>query len=407
MNLHVATSTARLSVRQLLAHKSRLALTITAVTLGVAFVSGALVLSDTMSKAFDQLFGSVAEGSDLTIRARTYGPGSAPHTANQARPIDDSVISAVRSLPGVDAAEGSVTGYALVLDKAGQQVGTGDNGTLGTSLHTDRTLGTEIRIRAGHKPRGPREVVLDVATAAKAGYQPGDTVRLVLESGPASFTLAGTVHVGTAGSSSLAGATLAAFDLPTAQHLLGRDGHIDQVEVRADSGVDVDALRDRLNAALPAGVEAVTSTQVAGESAAAVRANLSMFTTILVAFAAVSLLVGAFVIWNTFSVLVAQRRREIALMRAVGATRRQILAGLVGEAAGIGITSALLGLLAGAGVAVGLLTLLEASGVDMPPTSPVVAARTVAVALAVGVVITVAAAVVPAAAATGSLRSRR
>ncbi|MGZ4609317.1 MAG: ABC transporter permease [Actinomycetes bacterium] len=397
------SATVRLSLRQLLAHKARLALTVTAVTLGVAFVSGAFVLSDTMNTAFDQLFGSAAQGSDLTVRARMHGTADDAHGAAMGgmthRPIADTVVTTVRDLPGVQTAEGTVTGYALVLDKEGKPVAS-DAGTLGSSLHTDHDLGTPYTVRSGYAPHGPHQVALDAATARKAGYRPGDTVRLVLESGKATFTLAGTVHVGTGQGSTLGGATMAAFDLPTAQHVLGRDGKVDKVDIRADRGVDIDELRDRVSAALPAGVEAVTTAQVTGESAKAVRDNLSMFTTILVAFAAVSLLVGAFVIWNTFSVLVAQRRREVALMRAVGATRRQVLTGLVAEATGIGLASSLLGLATGAGVAVGLLAVLQATGVDLPSTHPVISGRTVLVALTVGLVVTIAAALVPAAAAT-------
>jgi putative ABC transport system permease protein len=396
----MATTTLRLSMRQLLAHKARLALTVSAVTRGVAFVSGAFVLSDTMNKAFDQLFGSAAQGSDLTVRARMHGaPDSGMAGMGQHRPVADTVVATVRHQPGVETAEGSVSGYALVLDTHSKPVAS-DAGSIGSSLHTDRDLGTPYTVRTGHAPHGPHQVALDAATARKAGYRTGDTVHLVLESGRASFTLAGTIHVGTGQGSTLGGATMAAFDLRTAQHVLGRDGKVDKVDIRADRGVDVDELRDRVAAALPTGVEAVTTAQVTGESAKAVRDSLSMFTTILVAFAAVSLLVGAFVIWNTFAVLVAQRRREVALMRAVGATRRQVLTGLVTEATGIGLVSSLLGLATGAGAAVGLLAVLEAGGVDMPSTHPVISIRTVVVALAVGLVVTVIAAAAPAAAAT-------
>jgi len=385
-----------LSLRNLLAHRTRLALTVTAVTLGVAFVCGAFVLSDTTGAAFDRLFGDVAHGSDLTIRSHTHTGAAA--TAGQGRPMDASVLGAVSTVEGVDAAEGTVTGYTLVLDRHGRTVD-GKAG-IGTNLHTDATLGTEYQLRAGHLPHGPGEVALDSDTAAKAGYRPGESVRLVLESGPASFTLAGTVHIGPREGSTLAGTTMAAFDLPTAQHVLGRDAKLDQIDVRAQAGLDPLILRARISPVLPASAEAVTSQQVADESKKLVRGNLKMFTTVLVGFAAVSLLVGAFVIFNTFSVLVAQRRREVALMRAVGATRGQVLRGLVTEAAAIGAFSSLLGLAGGAGLSIGLLQLLGAMGVDLPTTSPVIAARTVVVAIAIGLLVTVAAAVVPALAAT-------
>ena len=394
----------RLSLRQLAAHRARLALTISAVTLGVAFVSGSFVLSDTMSRAFDQLFSSTADGSDLTVRARTHvpegaGDAEAMGAAMAHRPVAESLVATIRGLQGVESAEGAVNGYALVLDRTGHAV-TSDAGTLGASLHIDPTLGSPYTVRSGHLPHGSHEVVLDAATAARAGYATGDTVSILTETGRDSFTLTGTIHVGSSQGSTLAGATLAGFDLPTAQRLLGRPGKVDQIDLRAAADVDPGVLRDDVAAVLPTDVEAVTSAQITGESARAVRKNLSMFTTILVAFAAVSLLVGAFVIWNTFSVLVAQRRREVALLRAVGATRRQVLLGLLAEALGIGLVASFLGLLSGTGVALGLLAVLRASGVDMPTTTPAISARTVAVALAVGVVMTVVAATLPAVAAT-------
>jgi len=327
-----------LSFRNLLAHKVRLALTVTAVTLGVAFVSGAFVLSDTMGKAFDQLFGDVAAGSDVTVRARAHG--ATGHAPASARPIDESFVATVTDVPGVELAEGSVTGYTLVLDGQRKPLRGGDGGSLGGSLHSDPTLGNPYSVRSGRAPRGPGEIALDVATAAKAGYRPGDRVHVMLESGPATFTLAGTLHFGTSDGSTLAGASMAAFDLPTAQHVLGREGMVDQIDVRAEDGTDPAEVRDRIASALPGGVEAVSSTDVAAAQSRAVRDNLGMFTAILVGFAAVSLVVGAFVIWNTFNVLVVQRRREVALMRAVGATRRQVVSGLVGEAALVGLASA-------------------------------------------------------------------
>ena len=384
------------SVRSLLAHKLRLALTIAAVTLGVAFVSGSFVLSDTMGKAFDQLFGGLAKGTDVTVRAHSLDADA--QAQGQSRPLDESIVDVVRGVPGVAVAEGSVSGYALILDKRGKAIDPGGAPTLGGGMHADRDLAGDFSIRTGRAPAGPDEVALDAATAKKAGYRVGDRVKVVFESGTGEFTVTGIVGFGT--TDSLAGATMATFETRTAQRLLDRTGKVDSVDVRAAAGVTAEQLRDRIGAELPSGVEAVTSAQVSAESSKSVRDGLGMFTTILLAFAAVSLLVGSFVIWNTFSVLVAQRRRDVALLRAVGATRRQVLGGVIAEAAIIGFVAAALGLFGGVGLAAGLRAMLGAIGVEMPTTSAVITGRTVMAALAVGLVVTVVAALVPAGAAT-------
>jgi putative ABC transport system permease protein len=384
------------SLRSLLAHKLRLLLTVTAVTVGVAFVSGTFVLSDTMGKAFDELYAGLTKGTDVSVRAASAYQDI--NTQGQQRPLDEALVGQVRAVPGVAVAEGGVTGFALVLDSHGEPVQPGGAPTLGSSMTTDERLAGDFSLRAGVVPSGPHEVALDALTARKAGYDVGDTARIVFQDGPASFTVTGIVGFGD--TDSLAGATLAAFDLRTAQDRLDKVGKVDQVDVVGDGTVSPAELRDRIAQRLPDGVEALTGEQVADESSDAIRDGLAIFTKILLVFAAVSLLVGSFVIWNTFNVLVAQRRRETALLRAVGATRRQVLGGIVFEALVIGLVSAGLGLLAGIGLAAGIRGLLAAIGIEVPTTSPAVEPRTVVASLVVGVVVTLVAAVVPALAAT-------
>ncbi len=384
------------SLRALLAHKLRLFLTITAVTVGVAFVSGTFVLSDTMGKAFDELYAGLTKGIDVTVQARpAYRDVS---TEGQTRPLDESLVRTVASTPGVTAAQGGVTGFALILDKAGKPIQPGGAPTLGVSVGTDPRLAGDFSFRSGHAPRGPHEVVVDAATARKAGFRVGDPVRVVFQDGTASFRLVGVVGFGK--TDSLAGATLAGFDLRAAQRRLDKVGQVDSIDVLGDGSQSPEQLRDAIAQRLPSGVEALTSAQVAGQSSQAIRDGLGIFTKILLVFAAVSLLVGSFVIWNTFHVLVAQRRRETALLRAVGATRRQVLGGIVLEALVIGLVSAVIGLFAGVGLAVGIRGLLAAVGIEVPTTAAAVEPRTVVAALLVGVVVTVVAAVVPALAAT-------
>jgi putative ABC transport system permease protein len=206
--------------------------------------------------------------------------------------------------------------------------------------------------------------------------------------------------VGFGETDSLLGATLAGFDLPTSQRVLGKEGLVDEIAVLAEDGVGTRELRGRIDQVLPEGVEALTSEQVAADGTAAVEDAMGIFTTVLLVFAGVALLVGSFVIWNTFNVLVAQRRREVALLRAVGATRRQVLSGVLLEAGCIGLVSGWIGLAVGVGLAIAIRTLLTVIGLEMPTTSPAVETRTVLVALGVGVVVTMIAATLPAWSAT-------
>jgi putative ABC transport system permease protein len=385
----------KVSLRSLFLHKLRLFLTVAAVTLGVAFVSGTFVLSDTMSKAFDELYEGLTEGTDVSVRAElAYNDIS---TQGTTRPLDDDLVELVAGVPGVEVAEGSVTGYALIIDKDGEPVQPGGAPTLGASIGDDRLSG-DFAVRTGEAPDAPDEVALDAASARKAGYAVGDTATIVLEGGPQQFTVVGIVGFGE--TDSLAGATMAGFDIETAQRLLGKEGKVDQVNAVASEGVSAEELRDAISAELPSGVEALTGEELADESSQAVREGLGVFTNVLLVFAAVSLFVGSFVIWNTFNVLVAQRRREVALLRSVGATRRQILSGIVLEAGVVGLVSALLGLLGGIGLAAGIRALFGVIGIEVPTTSPAVEPRTVIASLLVGVVVTVVAAVVPAWSAT-------
>jgi putative ABC transport system permease protein len=386
----------RVSLRNLAAHKLRLVLTILAVMLGVSFVAGTFVLSDTMNKAFEDLYGRLTAGTDVQVR--TELAYSDLTTQGLSRPFDESVVARVASLPDVAVAEGGVTGFALVLDREGKAIQPGGAPTIGTSIGYDKELAGEFGIREGRNPVRVGEIVLDGTTAAKGGYRLGDRVEVVLPNQTGTFTLVGIVGFGDA--NSLAGATLAGFDLATAQRLFDRVGLVDAVAIRGHDGVSPEELRDEVAAVLPSGLEAMTGTEVAQEGTAAIRDGLGVFTKVLLVFAAVALLVGSFVIWNTFNVLVAQRRRETALLRAVGATRRQIMGGVIIEALAIGLLSACLGLGAGVGLAIGIRNLLKVFGIEIPTTTPVVELRTVVAALAVGILVTVVAAALPALSAT-------
>ena len=388
----------KFSIRNLLVNKIRLLLTIAAVTVGVTFVSGTFVLSDTMVKAFDELYSGLTSGTDVVVKSEAAYDADVTATGGQVRPLDDGIIDTVRQVPGVEVAEGSVFGFALVLDEDGDPMQPGGAPTLGTSIPEDSRLSGAATFRDGRAPSGTGEIALDARTATKGGFELGDRVDVVLVDGQQDFTLVGIIGFGE--TDSLLGATLSGFDLSTAQQVLGKEGVVDEVDVLAEDDVTADELRERIADVLPEDVEALTGDQVAAEGTAAVRDSMGIFTTVLLVFAGVSVVVGSFVIWNTFNVLVAQRRREVALLRAVGATRRQILAGVLIEAGLVGLVSGAIGLVSGVGLAAGIRALLTQIGLEMPTTSPAIEARTVIVALAVGLGVTMVAAISPAWAAT-------
>jgi putative ABC transport system permease protein len=383
----------KVSLRNLLTNKLRLFLTIAAVTVGVSFVSGSFVLSDTMGKAFDQLYAGLTAGEDVIVRAKTpyeldVTTGATP------RPLDESVIEAVAAVPGVEVAQGDVAGFALVIDRHGDPIQPGGAPTIGGTASGDDRLAGDFSYRTGRKPSGPHEMALDAQTAKKAGFHLGDTVDILAEGGRRSFTLVGTIGFGK--SDSILGATFAGFDLPTAQAVTGKVGKVDDVAVKAVDGVSAAELRDRVADALPDDVEVLTGQQVASEGSQSVRDAMGIFTTVLLVFAGVSVLVGSFVIWNTFNVLVAQRRREVALLRAVGGTRRQVLGGVLLEAAMIGLVAGGIGLFGGVGLASGIRSLLKLIGAEIPTTSPAIETRTVVASFAVALVVTIVAALAPA-----------
>lgn len=385
----------RISLRSLLAHRLRLALTALAVALGVSFVAGTFILSDTMGKAFDQLYAGLSQGTDVTVRATAAFSGDPSFIG---KPIDASVLSTVRGVDGVAAAEGGLTGYALVIGKDGKPVQPGGAPTLASGYSKDRDLAGGFVLRSGTAPSSPNDVVLDAGTVKKGGYQLGDTVPVVFTSGRGEFHLVGISGFGK--QDNLLGATLATFATPTAQQYLGLDGKYTQIAVRAAAGVSAEQLQARIAKVLPHGTEAVTSADLTQQQSKQTRDALQFFTTFLLVFAVVSLVVGAFLIWNTFSVLVAQRTRETALLRAVGAKRSQVMGGLVVEALIVGIVSSAAGLGVGIGLAAGLRALLGAIGVDLPTTSMAIETRTVVVTFAVGVLVTLVSAVLPARRAT-------
>jgi putative ABC transport system permease protein len=386
------------TVRGMLAHKLRLVLTTASIALGVAFLAGTLILTDTMKLAFDQLFGKVSSGTDAVVRTHASFDQTSGVGLSRA-PIDAAVLDRVRAVDGVRAAEGSVTGYALLTDTHGKAVLTkGGAPTQGYNMTADTTLRGDVNLRTGHAPRGPHQVAIDATSAEKHDIALGSHIKVLFRGPTREFTVVGTVGYGS--SKNLGGTSAAYFDTATAQQVLGTPGSYDSIGVSAADGVAPRELARRIDAVLPAGSEAVTGAKVAQETSDAVSADLKFVTVLFSVFAGVALFVGSFIIWNTFTMIVTQRSREIALLRAVGATRRQVLRNLLTEALLLGLLASAVGVVLGVGVARGLTRLMDAVGFTLPSTATQIEPRTVWVSLLVGTVVTVVAALVPARRAT-------
>ncbi len=384
----------KVTVTGLLARKLRLALTALAIVLGVTFVVGTLILTDTLNRTFDTLIGTAYQHINFQIRGKAAFNNDTAAAVNgtaDRKPIPESIATAARRLPGVAYVDGSVGGYAqFVAD--GNAIGNAGS-ALGFSFDPNRQL-SSVRLVDGRAPTAADDVVMDKGTATKYHFAVGDRVRVLLGRSPQTCTISGIVTFGAA--DNLAGATLAGFDLPRAQDLFNSRGYYDTINILAKPGADNVRLQRAIARILPPGVEVVSGQTVANELSSAVSNALSFLSTALLVFALISLFVGAFTIFNTFSITVGQRTRELALLRVVGASRRQVFRSVLGEAALTGLAASLIGLGLGVVAAVGLKALLKAFGITLPSAPLVFEARTAAVAIAVGVGVTVVSAIAPA-----------
>ena len=382
----------RVTIKGLLAHKLRLALTALAIVLGVTFVSGTLVLTDTLHNTFTSLFDKIYAHIDFEVRGVAAFSGDNGGGATR-KPISETLLPQVRAVPGVEAADGTVGGYAQYVAKDGSAITTGGAPTLGLSFASDRQL-SSLTLVAGRGPHGPGQVVMDEGTAKKYHFAVGEQVKILLIGPPQRFTISGIVRFGSA--DNLAGATIAAFDLPTAQQLFGQAGTLNAIDVLASPGADKAVVQRDIAKILPHGVEVVSGQTVANEQSSAINTALGFFSTALLVFAFIALFVGGFTIFNTFSIIVGQRTRELALLRIVGASRRQVFRSVLLEAFLVGLVASLVGLGLGVLTAMGLEALLGAFGVTLPSGSLVFQSRTVVAALLVGTGVTLISAISPA-----------
>ncbi|WP_433339930.1 ABC transporter permease [Streptomyces sp. CA-253872] len=381
----------RTALRNVLAHKARLLMTVLAVMLGVAFVSGTLVFTDTFGTAYKnksaRSFDHVSVAIEPDGRA---GPGEDGGTSTPR--LTEALVRKAAALPGARSALGSVNGFTALAGKDGKLVG-GDWGSRGANYYPD-AKGNDPRwaFVGGKAPATADEVALDSRTAAHTGFRVGDTVRFSTNGSVTKAKVSGVFD--TDEGNVLAGGSLVLFDNVTALRVLG-DGEYDEIDVKAAPGTSQSTLLRSVRGILPRDTEARTGAALSAEQDRVIEQETSSTSQVLLIFAGIALFVGIFIIANTFTMLVAQRTRELALLRAVGASRRQVTRSVLTEAFLIGLVAAVAGGVLGIGVAVLLQTLLKAGGAGLPEGPLVLAPRTVLVSLLIGVGVTMAAAWLP------------
>ncbi len=375
-----------LALKSLWARKVRALTTTFAVVIGVAFVAGSYILTDTIFAAFDEIFSESLSGTSVVITAQN----PVKQDNGEVPTIAASLLPRVQRTPGVKLAAGAIFTPGGFFNSKGKKIG---NKFAPKFISSTLPGGLEsLNYVAGHRPRGPTEASIDKAAASGANLQLGEEIGLIGQGSLRRFRLVGFTQLGSA---SFGGASIAQVTLPVAQGLTHKAGRFDQISVAA-AGVSATALKRRIAAEMPGGVRVETAKENADRGSEEIRENLSFLTTFLLVFGFIAVFVGSFLIFNTFSITVAQRVTEFGMLRTLGASRRQILSSVLIEALAIGLIGALIGIAAGFLIALVLNALFEALGVDLPTTSLVLESRTIVVGLAVGVVVTFVSSLIPA-----------
>ncbi|MFI6357308.1 ABC transporter permease [Streptomyces sp. NPDC050743] len=383
----------RLSLTSLRAHRRRFAGTFLTVFLGIAFLAGTLVMGDTLRASFDSMFGEATSGTDAVVRGADAitTPGEAQGVR---RPVDTSLVKTVERVPGVAAAVPNIQGAGQLVGSDGTPVGGQGPPTLAGNWITDPRL-NPYRLAEGRAPARPGEVVVNRGAAKKGGLKIGDTTTLRTPD-PVKVTIVGLATFG--GQDGMAQVTFTGMTRADAEkYLTARPGQAASIAVRAAPGVSQKDLVSRLTPVLPKGVEAITGQQSAQENTDMISSQfLTIFTTFLLVFSGVALLVATFSIHNTFAIVVAQRTRENALLRALGAARRQVTAAALAEACVVALTASLTGLAGGIGIAAGLQALFPAIGFPFPDGDLVIKTLSMVLPLVVGIVVCLGSALLPA-----------
>jgi putative ABC transport system permease protein len=358
-----------------------------AITASVSFVVGSFVLADSLRATFDNLFQEINEQVDLEVRA------ARAFDSNDARdPIDVTLVDSIRTVDGVAIAEPILQRYAQLIDADGDAITPPGGPTLGVSWEGDDGI-AGVTIKEGRAPSGPTELAIDKATADAEDFAVGDTVAYLTDIGTFEGTITATVGLGSG--DSFGGAQLVALDLDTALVHFGADGKVDAIDIAVAEGADVAAVQQEIESILPPQTEVVTGEEVAQETADAVNQFVDVFGTGLLIFAFITAFVSAFIINNVFQITIGQRLRELALLRAVGASGRQVRRMITAEAFVLGVLATVIGVAGGLLVARGLIAAFDAAGAGFPDTQTVLRVRTILIAALVGIGITMASVIVP------------
>jgi putative ABC transport system permease protein len=384
------------TLKGLLTRKLRTVLTAVAIILGVATVSGTFVLTDSIDSAFDKIFSDVYRNTDATISAKSPFDVSGGTGTSEAS-FDESVLEDVRALPDVQDAIGGVASESTQFIKDGDAIAFGGAPNLGFSVDPSKPQFNSLALVSGAWP-GPNEVVVDKATADKEDLAVGSTIGVQAEGPVQTMKISGIVKFGSV--SSIGGATLAGFDLPTAQKLFDKVGKLDQIRVAGKPGVSPAQLISQIRESLPSNLEVRSGDAQAREDAAETDEFISFLRYFLLAFGLIALFVGAFVIVNSLSITIAQRTRELATLRTLGASRRQVRISVVLEALVMGVFASIVGLFLGLALAKGLFSLFDAVGFTLPNQGLLFETRTIVVSLLLGIVVTLIASFFPALRAT-------
>src|SRR5215211_769895 len=384
----------RVALKGLAGRKLRSVLTALAIVLGVAMVSGTFILTDTIQKGFDTISQRSYENTDAVITGKVAFDDD--ESAGASFPAD--VLTRVEQLPEVASATGVIEDEAGLVGRDGKTIGGGAAPRLAFSVDPDSDQRfNPLTLGAGSWPVGRNEIAIDRTTAENGDFEVGDTIRVAARGPVRSFEISGLAEFADV---SIGGATIAVFDVPTAQELFEKEGKLDVIRLAGSPGVSEAQLVDAVRPLLPETAQARSSEAQVQEETDATGEFLNFLRTALLAFAGIALFVGSFVIANTLSITIAQRMRELATLRTLGASRRQVLGSVLLEALVLGVIASVIGLALGLGLAQGLNALFAQFGIDLPETGTVLAARTVVVSLLVGIVVTVLASLRPALRAT-------
>ncbi len=381
----------RLAMRSVLARRGRIVLTALAIIASTAFLSGTFMFRDTVQRTFDALFADLYERVDVYVQSSSTVELAFGFETRDRLPVD--VVQQVAAVAGVAEAQPFVQDDVVVIDKDGEPL---ERPTAPTSGGTINDGDLSIwKVVEGRRPAGPHDVVLERRTAADAHYVLGDTVKLNAVGGSRDFTLVGIVAYNDVASPN--NATWALFDAPTAEDFVAKPGFVDAVLVRGDGTLSRDALSAKVRAALdPDVAESLTRAEITAQTQTQVSKALGFVSLFLSVFSFIALGVGGFVIYNVFSITTAQRQRENALLRAIGASRRQVTSAILVEAVVVGLVGSLLGLAGGVGLALGIRALLSSLGFGIPASGLVLTGVTVTITIVAGLLATLLAAVAPA-----------